>query len=123
MKFFICNHCGNLITFVKDAGVPVNCCGEKMTEIIANTTDAAQEKHVPVVTVKCGRANVNVGDVTHPMSDEHYIDFICVETTSGFQIKHLKPTDEPTASFAIPKGDKLEAVYAHCNLHGLWKAN
>lgn len=121
MKFYTCKNCGNIMTIIKDTEVDANICADMMTEIVPNTTDAAGEKHLPVVTIKCGRANVNIGEVTHPMSEEHYITFICVETTSGFQIKYLKPTDEPTCSFAIPKGDKLVATYAHCNLHGLWK--
>ncbi|MCC8160900.1 MAG: desulfoferrodoxin [Oscillospiraceae bacterium] len=122
LKFYVCEHCGNIIVKVKDSGVPVMCCGQKMTEIIPGTTDAAVEKHVPVYNVEDGRVNVNVGSVEHPMTAEHYIEWIVVKTKQGFQIKYLTPDDKPTASFALAGGDETEAVYAYCNLHGLWKA-
>ena len=84
MKFYICNHCKNIIIKVKDSGVPVVCCGEKMSEIVANTTDAAFEKHVPAVTVDGSKVTVSVGSVAHPMIPEHYIQFILLETTNGY---------------------------------------
>ena len=122
MKFYICNHCKNIIAYIKNSGVKVKCCGEDMTEIVANTVDAAKEKHVPVVKIDGNIVTVNVGDVEHPMTEEHYIDFICVETSKGYQIKYLNPTDKPTAVFATADGESVVDVYAHCNLHGLWKA-
>lgn len=121
LKFFVCEHCGNIVTFVENKGVPVMCCGQKMTEITANTTDAAQEKHVPVVTKDGGEVKVSVGSVEHPMSEEHSIEWICVKTKKGSQIKYLQPTEKPEAVFAVVD-DEVEAVYAYCNLHGLWKA-
>ncbi|MGN0661196.1 MAG: desulfoferrodoxin family protein [Oscillospiraceae bacterium] len=122
MKFFICDHCKNVITFLKDAGAPVSCCGEKMKELIANTTDAATEKHVPVVEIADGKVSVNVGSVSHPQSEEHLIEWICLETANGVQFKKLSASDKPEAEFPICPDDEVKAVYAYCNLHGLWKA-
>lgn len=121
MKFYICKHCKNIIVFVKASGVPVKCCGEDMTEIIAGSVDAATEKHVPVVLIDGDLVKVSVGEVTHPMTEEHYIDFICVETDKGYQIKYLSASDEPYAEFKLAN-ESVKEVYAHCNLHGLWKA-
>ena len=121
-RFFVCEHCGNMIAMVKDAGVPIMCCGQKMTEIIPGTTDAAVEKHVPVYTVEGGKVLVTVGEVEHPMAEEHYIEWISLQTKSGNQRKVLKPGDAPKVCFALCEGDEVEAVYAYCNLHGLWKA-
>ena len=122
MKFYICEHCGNMIAMVRDKGVPVMCCGQKMTEIVPGTTDAAVEKHVPVFEVKDNIVCVKVGSVAHPMLDEHYIEWIAVQTTAGNQRKALKPGDAPEACFALCEGEEVEAVYAYCNLHSLWKA-
>lgn len=122
MKFYVCEHCGNKITFVEDKGVPVMCCGQKMTELVANTTDAAQEKHVPVVSVEGNQVKVSVGSVEHPMLDEHSIQWICVETNKGSQIKYLNPGEKPEAAFVLADGEEVVAVYEYCNLHGLWKA-
>ena len=122
MKFYRCDHCGNIITFVHSAGVPVMCCGQKMTELAPGTTDAALEKHVPVVSVEGNVVKVQVGAVEHPMLEEHYIEFIAIETTAGSQIKYLKPGEKPQASFVLADGEQLVAAYEYCNLHGLWKA-
>ena len=121
-KFYVCEHCGNIITKVKDAGVPVMCCGQKMTEMIPGTTDAAVEKHVPVYEVKGNVVNVKVGSVEHPMVAEHYIQWIVLETKQGVQIKYLEPETPPVASFNLTEGDEVVAVLEYCNLHGLWKA-
>lgn len=121
-KFYICEHCGNMIAMVKDCGVPIMCCGQKMTEIIPGTTDAAVEKHVPVYNIEGNIVQVTVGDVEHPMLPEHYIEWISLQTKQGNQRKVLKPGDAPKASFAICENDEVEAVYAYCNLHSLWKA-
>ena len=121
-KFYICKHCGNIIAKVKDAGVPVVCCGERMAELVPGTTEAAHEKHIPVYEVKDNVVNVTVGSVEHPMQDVHYIEWISLQTNYGNQRKALKPGDAPKASFALLEGEKVEAVYAYCNLHSLWKA-
>ena len=122
MKFYKCAHCGQIIAIVKGTGVPVICCGEPMQEIIPGTTDAAVEKHVPVCEVNGNKVCVKVGSVEHPMLPEHYIEWIALKTKSGNQRKALKPGDKPEACFAICDGDEVEAVYAYCNLHSLWKA-
>ncbi|MBQ8537042.1 MAG: desulfoferrodoxin [Clostridia bacterium] len=118
-KFYICRHCGNLVGMINDAGVPMVCCGEKMQALVPNTVEASGEKHLPVVQVEDGVVNVNVGAVNHPMVDEHYIEWIYVQTENGGQRKGLKPGDEPKASFRLGS-EKAVAVYAYCNLHGLW---
>ena len=122
LKFYRCNHCGNIVTFAKSSGVPVMCCGEKMQDLNANTTDASAEKHVPLYSVENGVVTVRVGSAPHPMADVHYIEWVALQTKSGFQLKYLNPGDAPEAVFALASGDELEAVYAYCNLHGLWKA-
>ena len=121
MKFFICERCGNIVAMVKDSGAPISCCGQNMTEITAGTTDAAVEKHVPVVEVKDWIVTVTVGEVAHPMAPEHYIQWIALSTNKGNQRKTLEPGDEPKACFAICDGETVEAAYAYCNLHSLWK--
>ena len=100
-KFYICKHCGNIIAKVKDCGVPVMCCGEKMTEIIPNTTDAAVEKHVPVWTVENGIVHVKVSSVEHPMLPEHYIEWVSIHTKQGNQRKELHPGEKPEVCFAL----------------------
>ncbi len=120
--FYRCNHCGNIVAFVKASGVPVVCCGEKMTEIIPGTVDASREKHIPVWSVDGNIVHVSVGSVEHPMLPEHYIEWISIETKQGNQRKELRPGEKPEACFALCEGDEVEAVYAYCNLHGLWKA-
>ncbi len=122
MKFFICEHCGNIVEMVKDKGVPVVCCGQKMTELIPGTSDGAAEKHVPVYTVDGNKVTVTVGSVEHPMLEAHFIEWIAVETEKGAQRKTLKAGDKPCAEFILTEDDAVVAVYAYCNLHGLWKA-
>ena len=115
----ICPKCGketsNNSTFC-------NNCGSAMTELIPNTTDAANEKHVPVVTVDGSKVSVAVGSVEHPMLDAHYIQWIAVETNKGVQFKYLKPGEAPVAEFVLAEGETAVAAYEYCNLHGLWKA-
>jgi len=107
---------------VKDKGVPVMCCGQKMKELIPSSTEASTEKHIPVYTVDGNKVSVVVGAVAHPMTEAHYIEWISLQTKHGNQKKQLLPTDEPKACFCICDGDEIEAVYAYCNLHSLWKA-
>lgn len=122
MKFYLCKHCGNIIAYVEDHGVPVVCCGEKMTEIVPGTVDAAVEKHIPVIKVEGNKVTVSVGAVTHPMLDEHFIEWVALETASGNQRKPLHPGEAPVVEFMLTDNDKAVAAYAYCNLHGLWKA-
>ncbi len=122
MKYYICEHCGNIIEYVKESGVPVFCCGQKMTEIVPGTSDGAHEKHVPVITVDGNHVVVEVGAVEHPMIEAHYIQWISIETTRGSQIRKLQYTDKPRAEFVLAEGEALIAAYEYCNLHSLWKA-
>ncbi len=121
MKFYLCNDCKNLVAVVNDSGVTPVCRGENMTLLVPGTVDASHEKHIPVVSVEDNLVKVNVGSVTHPMAEEHYIEWIYLETCCGGQIKYLKAGDSPEASFVL-NGQKPVAAYAYCNLHGLWKA-
>ena len=120
LKYYLCEHCGNLIEMVQPSGVPIICCGEPMTELVPGTVDAAYEKHVPVIEVDGDTVTVRVGSVAHPMTPEHYITFVSIHTENGVQRKTLKPGDEPVAVFALA-GDTLIAAYEYCNIHGLWK--
>ena len=122
MKFYRCKHCGQIVAIVKKTGAPLICCGEEMEEIIPCTVDASHEKHIPVYKVEGDLVTVTVGSVEHPMIDAHYIEWVAIQTTSGNQRKLLKPNDKPTVEFKILDTDKVIAVYAYCNLHGLWKA-
>ncbi len=117
--FYICRHCGNIVEMINDAGVPLMCCGDEMDALIPNTTDAATEKHLPVVTFKDNILCVKIGEVTHPMVDEHFIEWIYVKTENGGHHRRLKPNEAPQAEFCICN-DKPVAVYAYCNIHGLW---
>ncbi|MBR4725294.1 MAG: desulfoferrodoxin FeS4 iron-binding domain-containing protein [Lachnospiraceae bacterium] len=122
MKFYRCPVCGQIVAIVKKTGAPLVCCGKPMEEIIPGTTDASQEKHVPVYEVKDGKVFVKIGSVPHPMEEAHYIEWIALKTKYGNQRKALKPGDAPEAVFCICEGDEVEAVYEYCNLHSLWKA-
>ena len=119
-KFFICEHCGNLVGMVLNQGVPLVCCGEKMKELVANTVDAAVEKHLPDIKVDGNTITVSVGSVLHPMTDEHHITYIYVETKVGGQRKCLNIGSEPVASFSFINDEPVN-VFAYCNLHGLWR--
>ncbi len=119
VKFFRCKNCGNLVALVHNGGGTLTCCGENMTELKANTSDGAKEKHVPVITKEENKIKVTVGSVLHPSLPEHYIEWIALVTDDKIQLKYLKPGMEPKAEF-----EKLDSgtVYEYCNLHGLWKA-
>ena len=119
-KFFICNHCGNIITFAENAGAPVSCCGEAMTELRPNTVDAAVEKHVPVVKQNGNNVKICIGEVNHPMTQEHSITWIALDAGDTLYLKNLTPENPPEAEFLLSEGTEFTA-YAYCNLHGLWK--
>lgn len=116
MKFYQCDACQKIIVSKEELNLP------GLTEVIAGSTDAAQEKHVPVYEKRCGRVKVSVGSVMHPATDAHYIAWVVLETKDGYQMKYFAPTDIPEVTFALKAGDEVVAVYAYCNLHGLWKA-
>jgi len=119
-RFCKCSKCGNIISFINNAGTDVTCCGEKMLELKPNTTDAAQEKHVPACKREGGKLTVTVGSVNHPMTQEHHIAWIVVVDGNRTQRAALLSTQEPCADFTI--GSDPVTVYAFCNLHGLWEA-
>ena len=121
MTFYRCRHCGNIIAYINDSGVRVSCCGEAMQPIIPNTTEAAHEKHIPVIEVDGNTVTVTVSTVEHPMLEVHYIEWIMLETEQGRQRKVLHSGEKPAAVFSLAEGDKVLAAYAYCNLHGLWK--
>lgn len=122
-RFLRCNVCGNIVAIVEDSGVPVVCCGQNMEALKAGATDGAAEKHVPVFTVKDNIVHVTVGEAEHPMTAEHYIQWISIRTDSGNQRRELKAGDAPKACFALCEGEKLLEVFAYCNIHGLWVAD
>ncbi|MGI6106125.1 MAG: desulfoferrodoxin family protein [Raoultibacter sp.] len=122
VTFYYCEHCGNVAIKPFDSGVSMECCGDEMEALVANTEDAALEKHVPVITIDAGKVHVDVGSVPHPMLDEHYITFVCLVTEKGYQIAPLKPADQPSADFAVAEDDKVLKAYEFCNIHGLWVA-
>lgn len=120
LKIYRCKVCGNIFLVVNDGGGKPICCGEDMVLLKANTTDAATEKHVPVVEVNGDDVTVKVGEVDHPMLPEHYIQFVCLLLEDGVLVEYLKPGAKPEAKFNVA-GKKVVAAYEYCNLHGLWK--
>lgn len=120
-KFLLCKTCGNLVEILEDAGVDIVCCGLPMEELVANTADAAAEKHIPVISIEENDVTVKVGDVLHPMSEDHYIKWIYLETDKGIHRVNLRPEDEPYTTFALRTDETIKGAYAYCNLHGLWK--
>ena len=122
MKFYICRKCGSILTDFNHVCAGLTCCGEKVEELVAGTTDGAREKHVPAVKIDGQKVCVQVGEVEHPMMEKHYIQFIVVETDKGYMTKFLKQEEKPAAEFVLAEGEKAVAVYEYCNLHGLWKA-
>jgi len=121
-KFFICRRCDNLVGMIKDGGVPMECCTEDMDELVPNTVEASTEKHLPEVAVSGNGISVKVGSVPHPMEEAHHTSFVYVATERGGQLKCLKVGETPALSFSF-SDDKPVAVYAYCNLHGLWKTD
>lgn len=117
--FYRCEKCGNIIALIKNGGGKLVCCGQPMTKLEANTTDAAVEKHVPVVSKEDGKTIVKVGSVPHPMVTEHYIEWVALLAGDKMELQFLQPDQEPKAEFA---GISNGTAYAFCNLHSLWKA-
>ncbi len=120
LKFYKCEICGKIITVLYGDTTPTVCCGEVMKEISPSRTDGAMEKHVPVFHVEGNTVQVKVGSQPHPMTYNHSIAWIGLRSAKGFQFKELNPDDSPEACFLLTTGDKAEAAYAFCNLHGLW---
>lgn len=120
-RFYICEHCGNIVGMIHSSGVPLVCCGQKMKKLEAGVVEASREKHIPVVSVEGNVVKVFVGSVAHPMTEEHSILWVYLQTDKGGQRKCLPVGSEPVVSFAI-EDEKPIAVFAYCNLHGLWMA-
>ena len=118
-RFCICEHCGNIVGLIEDSGVPLMCCGKKMTKLEAGTVEASKEKHIPEVEIKGKIVTVKVGSVEHPMTAEHSILWVYLQTDKGGQRKVLEVGKKPVVTFAVAE-EKPLAVYAYCNLHGLW---
>ena len=123
VKFYYCTHCGNILSPAFDAGVTPVCCGEKMELLEAGTTDAALEKHVPVIELEDDghHIKVSVGAVPHPMTEEHYIQFVVIAHGTRIYYHRFTPGDEPSARFSIKDNKVPVTAYEFCNLHGLWK--
>lgn len=122
LTFYKCTKCGNVIEKIVNGGGPLSCCEQDMVELKANTTDAAGEKHVPVISVDGNKVCVNVGSVEHPMTAEHHIAFVVLVTEKGVLRSDLNPVGKPEAEFFISDDDKVVCAYEYCNLHGLWSA-
>lgn len=122
MKFYQCTICGQIAAIVKETGVPLVCCGQEMNELIPGSVDASVEKHVPVIEIDGDKIIVTVGSTPHPMTKEHHIEWVSLQSRFGNQRKALKPGMEPKVCFRVCEGDEILAVYAYCNLHGLWNA-
>ncbi len=118
--FYKCPVCGNIVVKTVDGGGQLSCCGQAMQVVEPNTTDAAQEKHVPVATVEGDVITVNVGSADHPMEEDHYIQWVYVVTEEGVLARCLKPGEAPHAEIVLG-GQKPLCVYEYCNKHGLWK--
>ena len=122
MKFYQCTICGQIAAIVKETGVPLVCCGQEMNELIPGSVDASVEKHVPMIEIDGDKIIVTVGSTPHPMTKEHHIEWVSLQSRFGNQRKALKPGMKPKVCFRVCEGDEILAVYAYCNLHGLWNA-
>lgn len=120
LVFYRCNHCGNIAVKLVDKGVKLFCCGTMMEEIKANSVDAAKEKHLPLINIDNNVVKVSVGSISHPMTSEHYIEFLILETNMGFKMLNLTPDSLPSGKFILSPNEECLRVYSYCNLHGLW---
>lgn len=120
VRVYKCNLCGNLVSILDYGGGTLVCCGQEMEELVANTVDASQEKHVPQITREGNKVTITVGSVIHPMEEAHYIGHIFVATKNFVHRKVLKPGEEPIMEIDIDSSEPIVA-YEWCNLHGLWK--
>jgi len=121
LQFFRCDVCGKVIEILVEPTYPTICCGKEMVRLVPNHSDGAKEKHVPVVKVEGNKVHVEVGSVLHPMTAEHLIEWIVLQTNKGVYRKDLTPSDKPIADFALLDDEHVVSVYAYCNLHGLWE--
>lgn len=120
--YYRCKDCGKIVEILGDNAEAPVCFKEHMEELVADSVDAAVEKHVPAYEVEGNVVKVQIGSEKHPMLDKHYIAWVELETEQGMQRKYLRPGEEPVVYFALTDDDKLKAVYEYCTIHGLWKA-
>lgn len=120
-EVYKCEICGNIVEVIHEAGGTLVCCGKPMKQMAENTTDAATEKHVPVIEAVEGGVLVKVGSIEHPMQDNHYIEWIEVHTENKIYRKYLNPGEKPEAVFNVDISE-VKMAREYCNLHGLWKA-
>lgn len=120
MKFFICEHCGNIAMKLSDSGVPLVCCGEPMGEMQAASIGSS-EKHTPAPRISENKVDVSIGTVPHPMAEEHWIQWVTLETDQGIYIQNLSPGDPPEITFFLNPGESPHVVSVYCNIHGLWE--
>ena len=119
ITFYHCKKCGNVAVKVHDGGGALVCCGEEMSVLEPNTTDAAVEKHVPVIKHQEEDVVVQVGSAMHPMVDDHHIEFVAAVYNDRAEVACLKPGEDPAAEFTLVGNGKVKA-YEYCNKHGLW---
>lgn len=123
LVMYRCEKCGNIILMIKDSGVNPDCCGSPMTLIEPNTADTTSEKHLPIINQKGIRVFVQVGIARHPMTEEHYIEWIILQTSKGAYARVLDPSKSPEATFTVSPDEDVCAAYAYCNVHGLWRTD
>lgn len=119
-EIYKCEVCGHIVEILQSSKASLICCGKPMRLQIENTVEASKEKHIPVVENTDLGLRIKIGEVEHPMIDNHYIEFIEVITLSKIYRKQLNPGDKPEAIFSID--EEILCVRAYCNIHGLWKA-
>lgn len=127
MDYYLCMVCGNLVEKVEDGENTPSCCGRQMRKLYSESTDGALEKHVPLIKEKIKvddnveKLIIEVGSVEHPMEETHYIKWIAVDTATGYHLVKLKPQDKAQIELYLPAGEKINKIYAYCNLHGLYE--
>lgn len=118
MKFYICPICGNVVYIMNGDINKVKCCGQPMQELIPNTVDASEEKHIPMCIIKDDKVEVKVGEVMHPMDADHYIMWVAISKDNTIEIHKFNPNEEASHIFNYTEHS---TVYSYCNKHGLWK--
>jgi superoxide reductase len=122
MLFYRCNLCGNLVELIINGGGELICCGEPMEKLIPKEKEEGNEKHLPVVEIKGNEVTVKVGNVAHPMTDSHHIEWILIFYNNKIQKIKLNYTDDPKATFIVEEDFNDMEIYEYCNIHGLWKS-
>lgn len=122
LVFYRCDICGNLIVMIENSGNIPQCCGQAMERLEPGKVDAVKEKHVPVITCDDKKVTITVGEIPHPMSELHYIEWICLQTNRGVYMRRLYPGEVPSVHFRLCASEKPICAYEYCNLHGLWQS-